>query len=382
MAAKKRLGFGMVTPAQKNMSEGKFVDLHTTAADILNCSYSKWYPGLKQYTPSEAVILKPLPKAFIEYLESDGIELPKDSKKDSVLFQDVAPNSDNEYSDWEGAEDEAAGNGAGQGQREEQRDPTASFKDFYNQLRNSMAALQSVAPKLNWSAPQDATWITTERNMRCCSTSDLFLLLKSSDYLNHDLYHAFDEAVDWDPANPPEFEVELVLRKWVDINPAMEFRCFVRDRELVAICQRDLNYYSFLDDLQDEILENIGIFFDDVLMANFDSNSFVFDVYLPKPFNRVFLVDINPFQRSTESLLFSWNELATMKPDAENIAFRLVTQHNSGRFATKAHSQNHVPRDFLDASVDTQAMVEFLKKCKRLELQEGDHGSDTSSDEN
>lgn len=29
----------------------------------------------------------------------------------------------------------------------------------------------------------------------------------------------------------------LVLRKWMDINPAFEFRCFVKNKELVGQCQ-------------------------------------------------------------------------------------------------------------------------------------------------
>lgn len=351
------------------MKNGEFVDIKPTVSEILACSFSSWYPKFKQHTLSEAEIFTPLSEEFVDYLKSDGIELPKDNKEDSVLFQNVVPNSDNEYSDWE---DESYN-------KHELKDPTENFKAFHNLLKESLQRMKAVTPKLNWSSPQDATWMITGRNMKCTSTSDIFLLLKSSDYINHDMYHAFDEAVDYDAQNPPSFNLELVLRKWVDINPSMEFRCFVRDRKLIAITQRDLNYYSFLDDLKDELSEKIGVFFDDVLMTKFDSNSFVFDVYIPRPFNRVMLIDINPFQKSTEPLLFSWNEIATMSVESEDVIFRLVTEHNSGRFATKAHSQNHVPRDFLDASIDTSSMVDFLRKLKDLELKNAD-GSDSESE--
>lgn len=358
---------------------GQFVKINVSREDILNCSFSSWYPQFKKYYLSDVKIFKPLPKAFVEYLESDGIELPKHSSKDSVLFQDVMPNSDNEYSDWENGNDDDDQNvSSANNITNPKPDPTLKFKDFHDKLVDAIKEYGSVCPKLNWSSPQDATWIITGRNMRCYSTSDLFLLLKSSDYINHDLYHAFDEVTEnvTDMNKVASFDLELILRKWVDVNPSMEFRCFVRDRQLIAISQRDLNFYSFLDDLKDSFTEKIGLFFDDVLLSKFNSNSFVFDVYIPKPFNRVFLIDINPFQRSTDSLLFSWNELGTMHPDEEEIIFRLVTEHNTGRFITKAHSQNHVPRDFLDASTDTQAMVDFLKKCKELELNSGDETDD------
>ncbi|TID28043.1 hypothetical protein CANINC_002724 [Pichia inconspicua] len=352
------------------MQDGQFVEIKPTVDEILACSFSNWYPKFKQYTPFEAEIFKPLPKEFIDYLKSDGIELPRDCKEDSVLFQEVVPNSDNDYSDREDDSNDTR----------KVKDPTEGFREFHNLLKESLKRMKAVAPKLNWSSPQDATWMMTGRNMRCTSTSDLYLLLKSSDYVNHDMYHAFDESVDYEKENPSKFQLELVLKKWVDINPSMEFRCFVRDRKLIAISQRDLNYYSFLDEIKDELTDKIGMFFDDVLMTKFDLNSFVFDVYIPKPFNRVMLVDINPFQRSTDSLLFSWNEIATMNVDSDDVSFRLVTEHNSGRFATKAHSQNHVPRDFIEASVDTGSMVDFLRKLKEMELNQID-GSDSDLEE-
>jgi len=40
--------------------------------------------------------------------------------------------------------------------------------------------------------------------------------------------------------NETVVKYELVLRKWVDTNPANEFRCFVRDTKLVG------KYFSYL----------------------------------------------------------------------------------------------------------------------------------------
>lgn len=346
------------------VGDGRFVEIPAKKEDILACQYSKWYSIFAKQTISPAEIIRPLPDSFLAYLESDGICLPKGAPHESALFQKPAPNSDNEYSDWE---DQEADNATA-------ADPTDSFKELHQNIKDIISQYGSVAPKLNWSAPQDSTWIMTNKTMQCFSPSDLYLLLKSSDYINHDLYHAFDQT-----DKPSDLQFELVLRKWVSVNPSLEFRCFVRDRQLLAISQRDLNYYTFLDDLRDELLEKISIFFDDELMAKSDLNSFVFDVYIPKPLNKVYLVDINPFVRETDSLLFSWHELATMKPDHDDVEFRLVTKHNSGRFITKAHSQNHVPRDFLEAGSNTESMVDFLKKMKEMEM--GGSDDESSSDD-
>lgn len=359
----------VIVDLEQGDDSGQFVQISVEKEDIINSQYSHWYEQFKDHVLNPVTIIRPLPKEFLQYLESDGISLPKGAPHESALFQKPTPNSDNEYSDWDDDDDDD------DKLTDSKSDPTDDFKQLHLQIKDIIKEYKSVAPKLNWSSPQDATWIMTNKTMQCFSPSDLYLLLKSSDYINHDLYHAFDGL-----ETPDDFQFELVLRKWVNINPSMEFRCFVHDRQLIGISQRDLNYYSFLDEAKDELLEKIGIFFDDVLMAKVDSNSFVFDVYIPKPLNNVYLVDINPFSRKTDSLLFSWHELATMKPEHGDVDFRLVTEYNSGRFITKAHSQNHVPRDFLEAGSNTATMVEFLKKMKEMELQDSISSGDDDDD--
>jgi hypothetical protein len=112
--------------------------------------------------------------------------------------------------------------------------------------------------------------------LSCSSFADICLLLKSSDFVSHDLSYAyarslaavtldhsgrsrmlarpcahnththtqharthtrFSESVDekGQPSQmkrPPQFT--LVLRKWFALSPALEFRCFVKHRTLVG----------------------------------------------------------------------------------------------------------------------------------------------------
>ncbi|GME85530.1 unnamed protein product [Ambrosiozyma monospora] len=63
----------------------------------------------------------------------------------------------------------------------------------------------------------------------------------------------------------------------------------------------------------------------------------------------------------------------------EDVVLRLVTEHNSGRFASKAHGQNHVPKDVVDASMDTNAMVELAQQWARALNKEDE---EESSDDN
>lgn len=175
-------------------------------------------------------------------------------------------------------------------------------------------------PKLNWSAPKDATWINAN-SMDCRTANDVYLLLKSSDFVTHDLEHAFDDTV---PGDGPEATLttadipyHLVLRKAFEMNPSVEFRCFVRNRKLIGITQRDLNHFDFLFELQDRLQSKIQEFFDVRLRDTFPDDNFVFDVYVPTPYERVWLVDVNPWAPRTDPLLFSWLELLTMDEPPE-----------------------------------------------------------------
>jgi len=130
---------------------------------------------------------------------------------------------------------------------DDENQPLPSFPDLEQQIWNTIDEFDgAVFPKLNWSSPRDAIWISATNTLKCNSPSDIFLLLKSSDFIAHDLDHAFDDChYDNQSRRRRPNVFELVLKKWYDVAPSMEFRCFVKDEELVAISQRDVNYYSF-----------------------------------------------------------------------------------------------------------------------------------------
>ena len=253
---------------------------------VLPCRYRTLAPR------SRAI---PMPAPFLAYLRSDSIVLPPEDK---------APTDDDGYDSF--SEDEDA---------DEASDPSTEWKDFHTQVKDTIAEFGGkVTPKLNWSAPKDATWINATNDTECRSANDIYLLLKSSDFVTHDLEHAFDDCVpDTESASKPEVPYHLVLRKYANFNPSLEFRCFVRDRKLLCLCQRDQNHYDFLFPLRDSLRSRIQAFFDEKLKDTFPDPNFVFDVYLPAPHQRVWLVDINPWAERTDPLLFSWLEILQMK---------------------------------------------------------------------
>lgn len=361
--------------------------LTVTRKNIENCAFSQWYPLFKSHT-TRSRILKPVPQEFIDYLKQDGIKLPEDKEDNSFYTAGISNNDDNEYSDWE--EEDQDGDAESANPKSENAtkavDPMIHFKEFHKQLKDTIKELGPVTPKLNWSAPKDSTWIVPNNSMKCNEVNEIYLLLNASNYIMHDLEYAFDEC-EPEVENTTQPETELILREWFDINPALEFRVFVRNGMIVGASQRDLNYYDYLEALSDTFKDLIDEFVEDVVLPKFPDTSFVLDIYIPRPFNKVYLIDINPFARKTDSLMFSWNELITEKESAadegeeDDYELRLIKENNTGRFACKEHSEHHVPRDVVDASLDPNAIRELAQKWKELLTQQEQESSEEEEED-
>lgn len=337
-----------------------FETLPVKKEHVESCRFSNWNGLFPGHVPKTKVI-RPLPKEFVDYLEQDGIKLPKFELEKSSYTDGIVRNEENEYSDWEDeVEDTVEGSGS------EGLDPIRDFPELHAQIRDAIEELGSVAPKLNWSAPRDATWILPNNTMKCTETNEVYLLLNASNYIMYDLQHAFDECEDYSEEDGrPEYE--LALRQWFDINPALEFRVFLRDGKVLGVSQRDLNYYNFLEPLANDLKDSIDEFVEDVFLPKFSEKSCVLDVYIPRPYNKLFLIDVNPFARSTDPLMFSWNELLTkMFHEDTDYELRIVSENNVARFATKEHSENHVPKDVVDATLDPDVIRELTEKWQEL----------------
>ncbi|RFU33736.1 hypothetical protein B7463_g2594, partial [Scytalidium lignicola] len=347
----------------------------------------------------------PLTPEFLSYLREDGIVLPSET----TPTQHGTYNDTSTSTDWDS---------------EPQPEPQDAFPEIHQKITDAIAELGGlVAPKLNWSAPKDATWISIKKNsMECATPSDIYLLLKSSDFITHDLEHAFDDTAEG-PLTKDDIQYVLVLRKWFKVNPSCEFRCFVRDRRIIGICQRDLNHFDFLFPFIPTHISTIQSFFTSTLKDTFPESNFVFDIYLPEPYNKVRLMDINPWAPRTDPLLFSWLELLTMSvprpllgipdssppeklphssdedtEDSESHEFieeeiwtpelRLIKRDDpeAYSFATPQYSAHKLPKDVVDASLSGETgMRDFATQWQKMingELEMGNINDDSgSSDE-
>lgn len=307
---------------------------------IRNCQFSAWHTRYRRHVP-RARIIAPLSRSFVDYLLADGIVLPSDD---------------------EGAEVEALN----------------QVRQEHSQLVQVIQELNgAVIPKLNWSAPRDAVWMIPGNTMKCTSADDVYLLLKSSDFIVHDLTHMFDDCIEND-GDTNDVEFELVLKEWFDVQPSMEFRCFVYDRKLVAISQRDSNFYAYLYDMRDEIVSQV-LSLTDEMVDDFPDPHFVVDVYIQRTRSRTWLIDVNPWAVRTDTLLFTWDEIHLLaQRTLDEPELRLVPRDATGNTASAAMSANKVPLDAVYAS-QGHNVAEFAQTWEQM-LARGVHDTIAPSD--
>jgi len=337
--------------------------------DVLECSFDNWYEQFEKVTIKSEIL--PIPDNVLTYLQDNGkLVLPSECDRENFNC------TEEDYDDFGDVDWEARDNTEPQ----EAEDPEAThhptFPEFSSKVKNIIKDLGgAVFCKLNWSSPKDAIWMAYNNSARCCSLSDIYLLLKSSDFVAHDLTQPFKDCLDGDSQNEQHFKYVLVLRKWRDINPGIEFRCFVRDGNLIAISQRDnTNYYDHMSHQKCSIINDICTFFREFILNKFPINSFVFDVIRPGK-DQVKLLDFNPFGVTTDGLLFEWDELREM-PQQDDPVFRFITD-SAG---VQPHPLRHysLPQDMVDlaSGTDPHKLIDFLSLKTRRENGQPDSDSD------
>ncbi|CAO3663092.1 unnamed protein product [Umbelopsis vinacea] len=340
-----------LTSKAHTVEEDILEPVSVTREDVVRCRFSSWYGQFRDVTFKSRIIQ--LPKDFIEYLNADGIYLPAEGQAQAArLIEQDSDEEDNIFDDFDT-----------DGNDTEAQDQTPSFPEVEDAIRDAVIEYEgAVFPKLNWSSPRDAAWITATQSLKCTNIFDIYLLLKSSDFVNHDLSHAYDECVDGQHYEPDQ-NYELVLRKWYDLHPSMEYRCFVRNREIIGISQRDINYYEFLADMKDDLETTIHEFFEDRIRDQFTGDNYVFDVYILQNRRTVKLVDFNPFSPTTDGLLFEWSELYSSEYES-TVRTIVLIQHGAkgcgglvngqtiAQFAENFHKAMEMQRDEEDSSDD------------------------------
>lgn len=239
---------------------------------VAHYSYSSWsalFPP--RFLIPSAVI--PLEDDFRDYLRQDGMIMPIecDSGPQRVTcLPCIARQSltmamneqESQLSDDE--EDEDAMSTSSSSSSTAPAPP--SFPSLIPQITSSILSLSQspyassisgVYPKLNFTAPQDASFLIPQGDgiLRCKTAEDVVMVLKGSGFVTWDLDRVEEaqQAEEEEEDEPIEKQVEglnlrggarasrrpagleLVLKRWTALEPAGEFRAFVRGSRLLGM---------------------------------------------------------------------------------------------------------------------------------------------------
>ncbi|KAJ1908911.1 hypothetical protein IWQ60_011458 [Tieghemiomyces parasiticus] len=367
-----------------NITEPNLSIPTVTRRDIERCSFSNWYPQFRSHT-IRSKVLKPIPTDLLTYLRQDGLVLPPTVEE--VASEDEDGNS--------AADDSSSGQIEGDGSDDEEAGEVPAAPDLTEvvaELRRLIGELGgAVFPKLNWSAPRDATWIASTNTLRCTTPDEILLLLKSSDCVSDDLSRPYREAAHSIVSSPigqganrtgatettisadtheplAEADTELVLRKWSNLNPALEFRAFVVRGQLRAVSQMDLNHYPFLTADEPVLRERIHSFMQHTVIPEFPVDTYAVDLYVLSDHSRVYIVDFNPLGADSDTILVDWDDLIGEPNTADgggngtdDTLIHLFPANADGlRFSTGRYSQNRFPVD-LNASNYQQSLDTLMR---------------------
>lgn len=312
--------------------------------EILACQFASWFPTFRDVTFKSEIL--PLSENFIKYLLADGIHVPLSKPKES-----------------DGASDGSWGSGGDSADEAEDLEGVFDFPELEESVRSAISRLNGqVLPKLNWSAPKDAHWI--HGSLKCTTPAEVFTLLKASDFVSHDLCHAFDHCGPLARRRPDDFT--LVLRRWHSLHESSEFRAFVKDTDLVAISQRQTGCF-FEHLLNTEEVEAIQAaiqeFFEQKLRERFRLKRYVFDVYVDiPPRRRVWLVDLSPWGPTTDACLFDWDDLADMSA-ARSPELRVVQSEAERR--GRLENFHQIPLELAELG-SKEGLSELIEKADKI----------------
>ncbi|TFY74924.1 hypothetical protein EWM64_g9087 [Hericium alpestre] len=323
-----------------------------TRKDVMSFQFSAWYPIFSSIS-IKSTIIRPLSIEFRSYLDAESVFLPEGS-------EDVPAASTVEDVDEEADE--------------ESDHPHFAFPALDAQIRAVVKEYDAVFPKLNFSSPKDAAWILPSFSpLKCTSPADVYLVLKSSDFVTHDLRESniFENCINLpnqEDGDSSEYQLELILRKWYSMEGSRELRCFVRDNNLIALSQRDNNHYDFLNETatQMKIISSVRSYWESQVKPKWTStSSYTFDILLTRDLERFHVLDFNPYAPRTDALLFTYEELQGLLPSSESPAetlpvLRVIDSaaHPAAARNAPTHQHNMVPLEALTLS-SGRGMEEF-----------------------
>lgn len=191
-----------------------------------------------------------------------------------------------------------------------------AVKQFPN---GAFIRLGSRSPKDSWRREPTMRVLSVDRITR--DSSPLRFMLDCSERMSDDLRLAAQN----------DYAPHIFVRKWINLEKWQEFRCFVKDGELVGISQYYYDqFFPVISQEADSIEWAIKAWCDSYFVNASHLRDVVFDVVVSMRGSGairqwgVRLLEINPFFNMTDPCLFSWD-----KPNDFDGSFRYVKQEDT-----------------------------------------------------
>uniref|UniRef100_A0A0K8SUY7 Uncharacterized protein n=1 Tax=Lygus hesperus TaxID=30085 RepID=A0A0K8SUY7_LYGHE len=310
------------------------------------CSFENWYPKLRKW--SIRAEFEMVPDDVLEFLRSDGVTVPVEAairRKKTSYVDDIT------FKEWDSEED---------GDSDDEM-PQPTFPGFSSKLSESLERFGgNVFIKLNWSAPTDAAWIATNSSLKCSNLQDIYLLLKGSNKISTDLDTVSGSS-----------KFFVVLKEWQDIHPGSEFRCFISNKELIAVSQRNSSeFHLHIQQNVCTIVSGINDFYRSNVKNVFPLNNYTLDVIWSP--GSIKIVDFNTFgDESVNPGLFSWSELEEMDYiEGVSPEFRYISE-DIGIQPVRLSQHFGLPIDLTEISQEkSQSIIDILQA--QVDIQRAD----------
>jgi hypothetical protein len=224
-----------------------------------------------------------------------------------------------------------------------EEDTPPSFPELESQIQ-SILQNYSVFVKCNDTAPQDAAFFNAQ-SLECRTVYDVFLLLKTSDFVQFAL-------------QTYRYPTVLALREYFSLNSMYEVRCFVRDLQVVCISQRDVGHsYGYLVEEWHNVMEKSTGFLERIVIPKLRElglTDVAVDLYVLE--RRVMVVDLNPMLEMTDGCLYSLEE---WREGVISVPLMRIVRPGQERRGTR-YSHNKVPKEMIDFA-NGQNTIEFLE---------------------
>jgi hypothetical protein len=147
--------------------------------------------------------------------------------------------------------------------------------------------------------------------LKVTSYDDVMNLLKKSYRTKDDMklyLQKYEENIKINQINQIN-NLFLVFEEWKDIlGHGKEFRCFIRNYELIGVCLFRGEYYSSRTTVPILIIAH---FIKQMMLKLklIDMSRCVVDIFIPNKSNKVYFIEINPYDRQTATFNFDYDEL-------------------------------------------------------------------------